>query len=170
MDKRIYFIALFLWASLAAAQTKLTEHIYTRDSLTDNPLTYSLNDMAWLSGSWKGEGLGGEVEEIWSSPKNGQMIGLFRYDSSGEMGFSEHCVITQTPNGIMFKVRHFSGDFIAWEDKEKFVEFPLIKITDQTAYYEGCTFIRDGDVLKIYVFIESDGVGREELFLYLRND
>ena len=37
-----------------------------------------VEDFAWLAGYWRGEGLGGVCEEIWSEPLAGSMIGLFR--------------------------------------------------------------------------------------------
>ena len=136
------------------------------DSNFEPDKDYTVNDIAWLSGYWVGEGLGGHVEELWSKPNNGKMICAFRYDNGEEMIFSEHVTMTNTDKGISMLVKHFSADFSAWEDKAEFVEFPLIKIDQQTAYFNGCTFVREGDHLNIYVLIGEDGESNEELFSY----
>ena len=161
----IFFLCLSN-AFLLHGQELISEHIMTVDSSFEYNADYRVATLDWIAGSWEGIGLGGEVEEIWTAPKNGQMLCLFRYDNGGEMIFSEHCTMMDTPDGVKFRVRHFNGDFTAWEDKEKFIEFPLIATEGQTAYFDGCTFIREGAILKIYVFIEHEGVGQEELFEY----
>ena len=33
----------------------------------------TLEDLAWLEGSWSGDGLGGHCEEHWSAPSGGSM-------------------------------------------------------------------------------------------------
>src|SRR5687768_11650964 len=38
----------------------------------------TLSVMAWLRGAWEGEGLGGVSEEIWSEPRGGVMMGMYR--------------------------------------------------------------------------------------------
>ena len=37
----------------------------------------TLADMSWLTGHWTGTALGGFVEEIWSEPRGGAMMGMF---------------------------------------------------------------------------------------------
>lgn len=168
MIKLVITMALIFSITHASTQDKMSEHIYTGDNMITPNLSYSTDQLEWLSGSWKGTGLGGDVEEIWSTPKNGQMIGLFRYDQGDELVFTEHCAITDSPSGVKFRVRHFSNNFHGWEDKEQFVEFPLLFTDGQKAYFDGITVMREGDQLLIYVFIESDGTGKEELFSYQR--
>jgi len=147
-------------------QSFVSEHIMSVDSNYMPSIDYSVKDVAWISGYWVGEGLGGHVEELWSNPRNGKMICAFRYDNGEEMIFSEHVTMTNTDKGISMLVKHFSADFSAWEEKEEYVEFPIIKIDGQTAYFNGCTFVREGDHLNIYVLIGEDGSSKEELFSY----
>ena len=37
----------------------------------------TLADAAWLVGAWRGEGLGGAVQEVWGEPVAGRMVGTF---------------------------------------------------------------------------------------------
>lgn len=166
MTKYIIILLMSIFSIVLYSQEYVSEHIMSVDSTYSFDTTYSVQNLAWISGYWIGEGLGGEVEEVWSAPKNGQMLCLFRYDAGAEMIFSEHCSMVNTSDGVKFRVRHFNADFTAWEDKEAFVEFPLISMEGQTAYFDGCTIIREGSNLKIYVYIEHDGSAQEELFEY----
>ncbi len=147
-------------------QTWTSDHIMTVDSTFTWDTTYTVDQLDWISGYWVGEGLGGDVEEIWSIPKNGKMFCVFRYDSGADFVFSEHVTMTQTERGLSMLVKHFSADFHAWEEKDQFIDFPLIKIEPNRAYFDGCSFIREDNELKIYVSIEHQGEVKEELFHY----
>ena len=49
----------------------------------------ALSKFEWLAGHWRGEGLGGQCEEIWSAPAAGTMVGSFRLMKDGEVSFYE---------------------------------------------------------------------------------
>ena len=165
---RFFLNVLIFFSSVISMMgySLVTEHIMSVDSTYVPSSKYTVEDMSWIAGYWVGQGLGGEVQELWSEPKNGKMFCAFRFDMDGELGFSEHVTMTNTEKGISMWVKHFSADFSAWEDKSEYVEFPIIKIEGQTAYFNGCTFERDGDHLNIYVLIGQDGINTEELFSY----
>lgn len=57
----------WLIALSAAGQEKLTEHTYRLKAGGAQP-SARIDDMAWLSGHWTGEALGGTSDEIWSAP------------------------------------------------------------------------------------------------------
>lgn len=164
--KHLIISLLLLVSSLAYTQEWASDHIMTVDSTFEFDTTLQVDELSWISGYWVGTGLGGEVEEIWSTPKNGKMYCVFRYDSGEEFVFSEHVTLTSTEKGVSMLVKHFSADFHAWEEKEEYVNFPLIKIMGQKAFFDGCTFERVNNELKIYVSISHDGVVTEELFHY----
>ena len=168
MRSVILFLGMctFLFISCSSAQSFATEHIMTVDSGYKHDKNYRIDQLSWIAGSWAGKGFGGDCEEIWSAPKNGHMMCVFRFDQGDQLIFTEHCSISETVDGIQFRVRHFNQDFTAWEDKESFVIFPLIKIEDQKAYFDGCTMERSGDTLRIYVNIQSGDTAKEELFVY----
>ncbi len=159
-------LILMILPHTVIGQYFVTDHVMATDSTTEVSKGYTVQDMAWISGYWVGEGLGGQVEEIWSKPKNGKMVCAFRFDMDGALVFSEHVIMTDKEEGISMLVKHFSSDFKAWESKEEYVEFPIISIDGHTAYFNGCTFIRHGNHLDIYVLIGHDGVNKEERFSY----
>jgi hypothetical protein len=42
------------------------------------PAKASLNDLAWMTGSWSGSSQGIEMEEHWTAPRGNSMIGIHR--------------------------------------------------------------------------------------------
>ena len=82
----------------------------------------------FLIGRWVGEGMGGEVEEVWSPPMGGQMVGHLIYAREGKPVFYEIMLIreapdAETPGALEFLVRHVNADFTAWEDKDEWLTF-----------------------------------------------
>lgn len=123
----------------------------------------TIDGLAWMAGHWRGEGFGGQVEEIWSEPLGGTMVGTFRLFKDGKVDFYEIMVLEPDAEGIVLKVKHFSGDFTAWEEKADSVDFRLQAIEGHTATFAGLTFERDGDALDIKIRMRSkDGSTRWE--------
>ena len=96
-----------------------------------------IEDFGWLAGYWRGEGLGGVCEEIWSEPLAGSMIGLFRLVRDGEPVFTEHMRLGPDADGFALKVKHFTPAFVAWEDKEEAVRFALEEVRPGEAVFKG---------------------------------
>lgn len=127
-----------------------------------------ISDMAWLTGYWRGPGLGGECEEIWSHPLDGRMFGTFVLAQEGKVAFSEAMVLVEEKGSLVLKVKHFDPNFIGWEEKDGFVRFPLAKLEDNVAYFNGLTLRRSGDSLAIYLVIHQKGTKGEVEFQFER--
>ena len=80
----------------------------------------------------------------------------------------ELMLIVEEKGSLNVKLKHFNADFTAWEEKDKFISFPLVKLTVDAAYFNGLTYRRDGsDRLKVYVAIkEGEDVHEEELLFH----
>lgn len=129
------------------------------------PAPASIQDMAWLTGYWRGEGLGGHCEEMWGNPIGDRMYGTFTLRRDNKLAFSEHLVIVEDAGSLVMKVKHFTAEFHSWEDKEGYVTFPLVKLEDNAAYFSGLTLRRqDDNSLKIYLVLSQDGVRSEAVF------
>ena len=76
--------ALLLAASFAGAQTP------------------SLDAVAFLAGTWTGEEGGVSMEEHWTAPAGGLMLGLHRDVFPGKPAFFEFLRIEATPKGIVY--------------------------------------------------------------------
>lgn len=129
----------------------------------------TIDDFDWLAGHWRGEGLGGVCEEVWSRPLAGTMMGTFRLVQDGEVVFYELMVIGEDDHGMALKVKHFSKDFVAWEDKEGAVRFAAESVKPGEARFSGLTIKRDGDGLDLSLRMRSsDGSVRWEPFAMRR--
>lgn len=98
---------------------------------------------SWITGTWVGNGFGGISEEVWSEPSSdGVIMGSFRHTSSeGNINFYEFFLLDST--GL--KLKHFNPDFSGWEEKEKFVHFKMIEITENAIVLKGLVYERLSD-------------------------
>jgi uncharacterized protein DUF6265 len=82
-------------------------------SEAQNAQPTSINIIAWLAGSWRGEAYGGEVEEIWSQPVGGTMMGMFRIIEKGKIiahNFKHNALLKEPSNGWWNPVLKFMRD------------------------------------------------------------
>ena len=80
----------------------------------------NVDQLTWLTGSWKGDGFGGTSEETWSAAENGVMMGMFRHHKAdGSLNFYEFLVISA--DGL--RLKHFNPDMTGWEEKDDFLHF-----------------------------------------------
>lgn len=124
----------------------------------------SIGDVAWLAGLWKGTGLGGRSEEMWAPPEGDRMHGHYALIKEEGEVFSEAMLLVEEDRSLVLKVRHFTAEFIAWEEKDKYVSFPLVKLGENEAYFSGLTFRRSGDSLSIFLVLSSGGKRTEHSF------
>jgi hypothetical protein len=125
----------------------------------------NLGQMEWLSGYWYGTGLGGDCEELWMPALDNAMHGVFRLAINGQIRFTEYMAIEEVGGTLILKVKHFNRDLSAWEEKEDWVKFPLVKLEAHTAYFSGISFFRNGDSLSIKLAMRSGNESRIEEFL-----
>ena len=130
-----------------------------------------VGDLAWLEGRWTGEGLGGRIEETWSSPDGGAMVGYFRLVKDGKPVFYEILTLIEVEGSVEMRLKHVNPDMTGWEEKKDFVTFKLVKHDATGAYFSGLTFRRvNPDLMEGYLALRnrSDGTVREEKFVYRR--
>lgn len=127
-------------------------------------------DMAWLAGTWRGTGLGGESEEVWSEAQGGIMMGMYRMIKDNKPIFYEFLTLSETDGTLMIRLKHFHANFVGWEEKDKTVDFRFVKKEGNRLYFEGLTWELVGrDEVNVYLAIGGrDGTVREEIFKYRR--
>ena len=128
----------------------------------------TLEQIAWLAGSWSGEGLGGAVEEHWTKPAGGSMLGMFRLvtRTTGKTRVCELLMIEQEGQRVVYRFRHFGPGHKPWEEKDKPLVFDLIEVSASKAVFESSvqtnpkrlTYRLEGDKLTVHVQGEKDGV------------
>ena len=130
-----------------------------------------ITDMAWLTGTWAGDGLGGTFDEVWSAPAGSSMIGHFRLVRAGKPVFYELITVLEREGSLEMRLRHANPDMTGWEEKNDFVTFKLVKLDATGAYFSGFTLKRiDADTLEGYLALRdrASGAGREEKFIFRR--
>lgn len=116
-----------------------------------------------MVGSWEGAAFGGTSEEVWSVPTAGTMVGTFKLIHEGRPTLYEFEVVAEEEKSLIIKLKHFHADLTGWEKRESFVSFPLVKITENAAYFDGLTYLRSGpDRLEVYVAVGHEGDLKEE--------
>jgi hypothetical protein len=125
-----------------------------------------LEAVGWLAGRWIGEGLGGLGEEIWSEPRAGVMLGLYRHFVGGKLVFFEVMMIAEERDTLVLKLKHFGPDFKGWEPKDEHVAFPLIEAEPRAARFDGLAYLgqKDGSLRILLKMKSPDGHLREEEF------
>src|SRR5262245_27094154 len=101
-------LILGICAMPAWSQERLTEHTFRLGAGKQSPVA-TIADMSWLSGHWEGEGLGGVSEEMWSPPKNGVMMGMFRLVRDGKPIFYELLTMVEEKGTLYLRLKHFNA-------------------------------------------------------------
>jgi len=166
----ISLLSLSLYsASLLAAEPR-TEHTFQL-SVGESRPSATLDDASWLVGNWKGTAFGKQFEEIWSAPSKGSMVGLFKLFDDDGVDFYEIMLITVEDNSLSLKVKHFSAEFVAWEEKPDFVNFKLVKKDENALHFAGLSFYkRDPDSIDAYIVIRKGEEISEHELKYVRAD
>jgi Domain of unknown function (DUF6265) len=128
-------------------------------------------DLAWLAGTWTGEGLGGEIDEVWSAPGGGAMVGYFRLVKDGKPVFYEILTLLEVEGSVELRLKHVNPDMTGWEEKQNYVTFRLVKHDATGAYFSGLTFRRvNPDLMEGYLALRDQSTKqvREEKFVYRR--
>lgn len=162
----IIIIASLLLPSQLAAQD-----VRSLGEGTSPPAT--LDQIAWLAGSWEGTGLGGESHESWLPPVHGQMAGVFHQSSEGELQFYEILQFVERDGSLVLRLKHFNRDLSGWEDNSagSAIEFPLVAIEDNAAYFSGLTYERVNEGhLQVHLRLHDDGETRIVTFEFARID
>jgi len=151
-----------------AAQSQRTEHTFELDDPESRPAA-GLGEISWLAGSWSGEAFGSRFEEVWNPPSAGSMVGFFKLLNESEVAFYELMLLVEEEGSLSLKVKHFSPDFTAWEDKEDYVTFRFIKADENAVHFSGISFYRiDEKTMHAYLVMRSNDEVHEELLVYHR--
>lgn len=135
----------------------------------ESPPSASIDELAWLAGSWIGEGLGGVAREFYSPPMGGIITGHFVYQRGESMGFSEILSIAPLGDSLIYRLKHFNPDLTGWEEKDEVIEFPLIAREGDAFFFNGLTVRKDGDDgLVVAVRLDQGGEVGEAVFRYRR--
>jgi hypothetical protein len=146
-----------LLTSRAIILALMTGHLVTaEESATDaqlqEPVTAKITDIAWIAGHWGGEAIGGTFEETWNPPFGNSMVGMFKFVKDGKADFYELLTIVEENESLVLRLKHFDPQLVGWEEKDKSLEFPLLRLSETEATFDGMAFrIIDDSTLHIVV-------------------
>lgn len=109
----------------------------------------SIDDLSWIAGHWRGEAMGGRFEETWTPPMAGEMLGAFKFVQDDKVVFYEVLTIVPKGDSLVLRLKHFSAEFVGWEEKDKSVDFPLVNLEPGDAKFNGIRFqkVNDGQMV-----------------------
>lgn len=127
-----------------------------------------LADLAWLTGQWEGEGIGGGAAvEVYSPAAGGQLPGHFRQlNADGSVMFYELVTIAEREGSLVYRLRHFNPDLTAWEEKGEVREFPLTAVSPGRWTFSGLTYQRTGRDRMIASVVVHGTDGKEETLVF----
>lgn len=135
------------------------------------PAAVTIDAASWLSGRWVGEGLGGQMEEGWSAPAGGQMIGYFRLSREGTPVFYEFIILDVTDAGLRMRLKHFNPDGTSWEERERWTTFEPVSVSADELRFNGLIITRESaDTITMRLRLRAGGEVREEVLRFRRAD
>ena len=90
----------------------------------DNP---ELEDLQWMAGRWVGTERGVEMEELWTHPKGGVMLGIHRDVAPGGSAFFEYLRIEDREGSLVY---------VASPKGEGATDFFLVSVGEQEVIFE----------------------------------
>lgn len=166
----VFFASFALFASPLAAQETRAETMLGEEGF-ESPEA-SLDQMTWLVGQWRGDGIGGAPAlESWLPPTGNTMVGTFIQQShEGAITFTEHLYLMEEGGSLVLRLKHFNADLTAWEEKDDMLSFRLVAIEPCAAFFYGLTLRcadaeKPGEGLVAAVRMQSGG---ELLFTFER--
>ena len=161
-------VSVIIATAPARAAEPRTEHTYRLEDGESRPAA-TLEDASFLVGSWAGTAFGQRFEEVWNPPSAGSMVGMYKVFSGDEVAFYELLLMTVEEGTLSIKVKHFNADFSAWEEKEDYVNFRLVKFDDDELHFGGISFYKRGeDRLDGYIVMRDGDEITEHHLVYER--
>ncbi len=77
----------------------------------------TIADLAFLAGAWRADWDGSILEEHFTPPRDGTIVGMFRWGRDGATRLTEHMVIEQADDGVVLLLRHFNPGLVPWEQE-----------------------------------------------------
>lgn len=139
------------------------------------PKPASVKDLAWIAGQWQGQKGADLLDEHWSAPGGGTMMGMFRWVKGGKLLVYEFLTFEDSATAPVLTFRHFGAGLIGWEEKDAPIRCPLAGGGPGEAVFacEGMpmrlTYRRTGENgLTVLLERQKDGKSSTDEFAYSR--
>ncbi len=98
--------------------------------------SYTLADLSWLVGHWRGQVAESVLEEYWSAPAAGAMMGMFRWVRGDKIDVYEFLTLVEENEGVTLRFKHFDAGLVSWEEKDKFLQYRVVSAGPQEVVFE----------------------------------
>jgi hypothetical protein len=118
----------------------------------------AIEDVAFMAGDWRPvDERRGFHQEVWTAPAGKHVMGMFRWmKPDGTPMVMELLSISEEEGTLVFRMRHMTAKGVAWEEKDKPIEF---RLTGKGANRAEFTATKDAGDLARYVYeLRADGV------------
>jgi hypothetical protein len=97
---------------------------------------YSLADLSWIVGHWRGQVAESVLEEFWSAPAGGAMMGMFRWVRGDKIDVYEFLTLVEENGGVTLRFKHFDAGLVSWEEKDKFLQYRVVSASPSEIVFE----------------------------------
>jgi len=165
--KIIFTLIYFFFITIGVT----AQHIKKYESKKGSPIC-SISRVSWLQGHWVGEAFGGPIEEFWSPPSGGSMMFAFKSTTvDGKVRFYEFGYIAEEEGSLVLRFKHYTAGLVGWEEKDKFMEYKLVEVTEDALYFDEFTFKRIADdKMVVFVVLNNNGKVQETSFEYTKSN
>jgi catechol 2,3-dioxygenase-like lactoylglutathione lyase family enzyme len=111
------FCIVGITASLLVGAVPAPEH-GPEPQPAQEPTAATLHDLGFMAGGWRADHDGSRLEEHFTAPRDGSIVGMFRWSGDGGTRMTEHMVIEQRDDGVFLFLRHFNPGAVAWESEQ----------------------------------------------------
>ena len=130
----------------------------------------NLDSLSWLLGCWKGNGLGGEIEECWLRSPDNRYTSVFQMVKDGQQNFSEIVMISEFDGKLAMRVKHFDPEFNQWEsDKAVGASFPFVEIGANFIQFEGLRYELIDELCHVTLDMKNGDAVQQLKFVFRRN-
>lgn len=139
----------------------------------------NIQALEWLTGQWIGKCGNDPVDEYWSLPAGGVLMGMFRWLKADAVYLYEFMTIEPEGDSAVLRIKHFALGGIGREEKDDATEFVLERLDA----YEARFLMRDRnpgarrliyrrpDPTRLLVLLELDDTGERIIeFTYERRE
>ena len=149
--KRWFTVVMLLAAALPLIGVRAEEEV--EDA---HVARTTIDDLAWLAGTWRNEKGVMPFEEVWTSPWGGTMTAVSRGLREGKTSMVELSSIEPVDGELVLYLRHFHSALVPWaEEKEGALAWTLAEAkenrvvfrNEKRAFPREIIYERDGDVL-----------------------
>ena len=99
----------------------------------------------------------GPVEIVFMQSRFGQMPAFVRALNKDGIIFYEITVFVKKSNSLAIRLKHFTSALAGWEDKETYIERPLVAKDRNTLYFHRLTYVRTGPDSHTVYFLNMSG-------------